>query len=349
MESQKHRVPEDIEAVFAYADEKGWTDGLPVVPPTPERVQAMLSTQDRAQDAVIGVLPPKRAEATVEKVAINAVMAGCKTEYFPVVVAAIEALAEPKFELYGVNTTTNPVAPLLIINGPIRQQLNINGSYHVLGPGWRANSTIGRAVSLCMKNIAGRIPGEVCMGTYKWPGALSAVIGEFEERSPWEPLSMERGFARGDSTVTVVSAIGSTNILDIESKESDDFLHTVAYSIVGIGSNNMFPFYGLGEMAVMLCPDHANLTAKKYTKQQAKEVLLEKTSRIPAWFFPKSRLERLRSEKAGQLQGDYVRLAERADQFIIIVAGGLGGYHSCFFPTFGDSYAVTKPIRTKKA
>ena len=187
-------LEDSAEAVFEDYYQRGWTDGLPVIPPTRDRVAAMLATARRGPAEIVAVLPPKKGHATVEKLAVNAVMAGCHPSYFPVVIAAVEALADPKFEIGAMNVTTSCTSPMLIINGPVRQQLDINDGWGLLGPGWRANATIGRAISLIMLNIAGRIPGQVSKAVIGFPGRYGMCIGEREEASAWEPLHVERGF-----------------------------------------------------------------------------------------------------------------------------------------------------------
>ena len=165
--AKAYEVEDDIEAVFDYTYQKGWTDGLPVVPATPARVERMLATVDRKPEEIIAHLAPARLDATVEKVAVCAVMAGCRPEYFPAVLASVEAAGDPAYELYGVNTTTNPTVPMIIMNGPARISLDVNCSWGVLGPNKRANATIGRALSLAMINLAGRIPEETKADHYR--------------------------------------------------------------------------------------------------------------------------------------------------------------------------------------
>src|SRR5215467_11235849 len=191
-----------IESLF----ERGVTDGLPVVPPTRRLVDRAVAASGRDGGELIALVPPNYGRATVEKIAINAVMAGCRPDYLPVVLAAVEAMCDEKFDLLGVSGTTDAVAPLVIVNGPIRQALDINAGAGVFGPGWRANATIGRAVRLCWVNIGGARPGVISMSTFGGPGRYTCCIGENEEASPWEPLHVEHGFDPADSTVGVMAA-----------------------------------------------------------------------------------------------------------------------------------------------
>jgi len=336
-------LPDDPEAIFDAMEARGWTDGLPVIPPTPERVARMLSATGRPPGEVVARLPPARYDATVEKIAVNAVMAGCRPEYFPVVLAAVEATADPHFELFGVNTTTNPTIPFVVINGPVRHAIDVNCSWSVLGPGKRANATIGRALSLVMINLAGRIPDQACKATWKFPGAFTMCAGEYEEESPWAPLHVERGFARDESTVTLLSPNSALNVIDTESVDAGELLANLAAAMMGTGGNGVFPFYGLGELCVMLCPGHARLIAERFSKQQVRETLLERL-RVPVERLSARRVRMMEAAGLGQIEDGQVRFARHDWQFLIFVAGGLGGYHSAVFNTFGDSRAVTRRI-----
>src|ERR1700730_17999819 len=171
--SARFKVTNDFGAAFTDMCERGFTDGLPVIPPTEAAVRAMLDAVGMQPNELIAVVPPEGGPATAEKVAVNAVMAGCLPEYFPVVIAAMRAVTEPKFNLLGVQTTTNPVGPVLIINGPVRTALKINSGRVCLGPGWRANATIGRALRLCLLNIGGCPPGEVDKAIHGMPGKFT--------------------------------------------------------------------------------------------------------------------------------------------------------------------------------
>jgi len=209
LQAERFEIPDDIWAAQAFFEEKGWGDGLPIIPPTEERVAQMLAAAKRKPDEVIGAVPPRWAQATVEKIAINGVMAGCKPEYMPVLIAAVEAITDPKLNLYALQATTGGPAVMIIINGPIRKKLDINGGANALGEGWRANATIGRFVQLVKRNIGGSYPGTTCKATLGWPGKYSICVGENEEGSPWEPLHVERGFKAEQSTVTAISADAS--------------------------------------------------------------------------------------------------------------------------------------------
>src|SRR5215831_9148606 len=186
------------------------TDGLPVVLPTAERVQAMIAGSGRRASEVIAVVPPRWAEATVENIAINAVMAGCRPPYMPVLIAALQAAADPAFGLYSVQATTHPCAVLMLVSGPIVDELGLNFRHGAFGPGFRANASIGRAMRLVLINVGGGIPGEGDQATHGSPAKFSYCVAENEAATPWEPFRVTRGFARTDSTVTVFSGEGRT-------------------------------------------------------------------------------------------------------------------------------------------
>ena len=213
---QRVEVIRDVDAtaaVNARFYQRGWTDGLPIVPPTLSRVEAALATINTvSKDTVIATLDPLQGLATVEKIAINAVMAGCRPDYLPAILAAVEAIAEPTFNLRGVQTTDENVTPLLIFNGPVARELDINASFGALGPGWQANATIGRALRLIMHNIGGGWPGAVSLAGLGQPGRYTLCLAEHEAESPWPPLQVELGYAPDISTVTVMRAETAINI-----------------------------------------------------------------------------------------------------------------------------------------
>jgi hypothetical protein len=201
-------VEDTLEAANDWFCREKLSDGLPIIPPTPERVETMLTGTSRDPQESIGLIPPKWAPATVEKIAINSVMAGCLPQYLPVVIAAVEAICEPRFNIYGVQATTGYVGPALLVNGPARKTLGINCDAGVFGPGFRANATIGRAIRLILITVGGGFPGETDRSTFGWPGKYTFCFGENEEKSPWEPYHVEMGFNASESTVTAFGVNG---------------------------------------------------------------------------------------------------------------------------------------------
>jgi len=218
---------DEVEAAF----ERGWTDGLPVVPPTERRVLAMLQGTRRKPDEVVAVVPPDLVECTVEKVAINAVMAGCRPEYLPVVLAAVEAACTDQFNMHGLLATTMPAGPVIIVNGPIRRAIGMNSGRNVFGQGNRANSTIGRALQLVVRNVGGGRPGEVDRATFGNPGKVSFCFAEDEEGSPWGPLSADLGAEPGVSTVTLFPGEGPRIIVDQLSRDPESLARSYAANL----------------------------------------------------------------------------------------------------------------------
>lgn len=336
---------DDSEAAFEYCLSRGWSDGLPVVLPTVERVERMLAYCDRPHDQPIAMLAPRYGAATPVRLAANAVMAGCRPEYFPVVLSAIEAMAEEAFNLYGIQATTHPCAPLVIVNGPIAQELGMNAGHSALGAGNRANATIGRAVRLALVNIGGAIPGLGDMATYGDPTKFTYCAPENEAANPWQPLHVERGFPAHASTVTVVAAEPPHNVNDHESYTAVGILTTIAGTIASTGQNNT---YYASEPVVLLSPEHAaTIAGDGYSKQAVKEYLFEH-ARVPLGKFSKENIERRFRSKLAHKYADAsldapVSMVERAEDFIVVVIGG-AGKHSAYIPTFGNTHAVTRPI-----
>lgn len=217
-------LEDEIEACY----DRGWSDGLPVVPPTPERVLRMLQGTQRPADEIVGIIPPDNTPCTVEKVAINAVMAGCKPEYMPVVLAAVEAACMDEFCMHGLLATTYFSGPVVIVNGPIAQAIGMNSGINALGQGNRANATIGRALQLIVRNVGGGRPGEVDRAALGNPGKYTFCFAENEADSPWEPLSVERGFEPGVSTVTLFAGDGVQGIFDQQSRTPESLARTFA-------------------------------------------------------------------------------------------------------------------------
>ena len=239
--------------------ERGWSDGLPVVPPTDVRVLRMLGGTTRKPGDVVGLIPPNLAECTVEKVAINAVMAGCKPEYMPVVLATIEAALEPVFTLHGLLATTYFSSPIIIVNGPIARRIGMNAGLNALGQGNRANATIGRTLQLIVRNVGGGRPGEADRATLGGPGKYTFCFAEDESDTGWEPLSVSRGFAPGTSTVTLFQGDGVQGFVDQKSRAPDELARSLAMGLNAIGHPKM----ALSQRAILvLSPEHYAIFAE---------------------------------------------------------------------------------------
>jgi hypothetical protein len=235
---------------------RGWSDGLPLVPPTEERVLAMLEGTSRAPDEEVACVPPDLADCTVEKVAINAVMAGCKPEYLPVVLAAVEAVCTDAFNIHGVLATTMPVGPVLVVNGPIRRAIGMESGNNVFGQGNRANATIGRALQLVVRNVGGGRPGEVDRAAFGNPGKLSFCFAEDEEGSPWEPLSVARGFAAGADVLTVVAGEGPRSVVDQISRDPDSLARSLAVNLRSVHHPKLLMAF---DAILAIGPEHSRI------------------------------------------------------------------------------------------
>lgn len=337
-------VGSSFEDVYEKFLEEGWGDGLPIIPPTEDRVARMLAATDREPDEVVAVVPPGQGEATVLKVAINAVMAGCRPEYFPVVLTAVEAMCRPEFNLLGIQGTTNPVTVAGFVSGPVVKALGFNSGWNCLGQGNRANATVGRAIRLVLINIGGGRPGELDRATHGQPGKYSFFFAENENDSPWEPFHVEQGFPPGTSTVTVIGASGTVNMLE-PTDNAEELLRVIALTLRSPAGND---YIFNGEPWLIISPEHAHvLSAGGYNKESIRRVLWE-NSRIPARDFTKKCLqywvESAWRPVLGEITDDtLIPIAESPERIRIVVAGG-PSIHSVFIPTFGDTRAVTLPI-----
>lgn len=329
----------DQEALDDYLEEMGWSDGLPVVAPTPARVAAMLAATDLASDHELGVMPPRQGIASVETLAVNAVMAGCRPEHFPVVLTAVEAMLDPVFNLFAVQATTHPCSPLLIVNGPVGAELGINSRYGAFGPGVRANSTIGRAVRLALLNVGGAAPGVLDRSTQGQPSKYAFCIAENEAESPWEPLHVERGFEAGNSTVTVVGCENPHNINDHVSTEAEGVMVTVAGSLASMGSNNA---YLHGGPVLAFGPEHAAIVAGAgMSKADVGQYVFE-NARVPREIWERGGMAQMADDPFAAESS--VPIIRRPEDLLTIVVGGFGR-HSSWLPTFGSStQAVTRAI-----
>ncbi len=337
-------IADDLDAINDFFYERGWTDGLPIVPPTRSRVGRMLAGMPwRSADDLIAVVPPKMGRATLQQIAVNAVMAGCRPEYLPVVVAALHAVSEPQYGLAHRQTTTHAGAPLIIVNGPVVQRLRINCGTGLFGPGWRANASIGRALRLTLVNVGGAGPG-VDFSQTGHPGKYTFCIAEYEAANPWEPLHVEHGFRRDEDVVTVVNTEAPHSMTENEQTAPDEIVRTFASSMSGLGVNNL---YSQGTPVLVLGIEHAQYFAQAgWTKRDVQTALFER-ARQP-WGLVKNRGKSKGPNFPTFVdRGDdsaMVPIVNRPEDLITIVGGGAGG-KSMFLPTAGgQSLAVTRAI-----
>lgn len=278
--------------VAEFMFDQGFSDGLPLVPPTPDRVMRMLGGTHRDPQDVIATVPPNMGDATVEKIAINAVMAGCKPEYLPVIIAAVEAVCTDQFNMHGVTATTMGAAPVMVINGPIREKIGMNMKLGALGAGNRANATIGRALRLVVRNVGGASTGGVERSTHGNPMKFTMCFAEWEERSPWPALHVERGFEPEDSVVTIFAMTGGpVHIVDQTSRAPDQIAGSLGLGLEGVFLPKLrnLPVDAL----LVVCPEHIDTLMREgeYSKKRLRERIQEVTTR------PLS--EMLQDEKSG--------------------------------------------------
>ncbi|MGI9594877.1 MAG: thioredoxin family protein [Acidimicrobiales bacterium] len=245
-----------LEDEFEAAFDRGWTDGLPVIPPTEARVMRMLDGISRAGDDVVAAVPPHLGDVTVEQVAINAVMAGCKPEYLPVVLAAVEAACSDSFNMHGLLATTYFSGPIIVVNGPIAERIGMNSATNVLGQGNRPNMTIGRALQLVVRNLGGGRPGEIDMAALGSPGKLGFCFAEREHDSPFEPLATERGLTPGTNAVTLFAGHGPTAIADQLSRNPESLARSMAASLRGDMSVKLAMAF---DAMLIVCPEHGRI------------------------------------------------------------------------------------------
>ena len=331
-------IPVD-EDPFEFLADQGLTDGLPVVPPTEARVLRMLGGTSHGASEVVAVVPPNLEPATVEKIAVNAVMAGCRPDYLPVVLAAVEAACTDTFNLHGVLATTYFVGPMIVVNGPIRREIGLNCGRNVFGQGFRANVTIGRALQLVVRNIGGGRPDGVDMSTLGQPGKITACIGENEEASCWDPLHVERGFARSDSTVTLFAAEAPRAIRDQLSRSARSLATSMGLSLDSVAHVKL---HGVGEALLVVSPEHVRTFERDgFSKKDLRARIQEVTARPLRELLPDSECEKgtvPRALAASWLGPDGQPAPEALDRLlpkfagpediILVVAGGSAGKFS---------------------
>ena len=330
-------VDDAPEAVLEAFVAREWCDGLPIVPPTEDRVRAMLTDADPARS--LGAMPPLWRTATLEALAVNAVMAGCRPEYFPVIVAAVEAMLDPAFNLYGVQATTHPVAPLVIVHGAYGRRIGIHSGSGCFGPGFRANATIGRALRLILLNVGGAWPGRHDMATQGSPAKFSYCIAENEEASPWGPLH------DGDA-VTVFGGEGPHNVNDHASTTASGILSTVSHTAATLGSNVGW-YFAQSQLLIVLAPEHARTIAGDGLTRADVQRFVYEHARLPLATLKLGGMWGMHDWPAWMtaLRDDQVRPPQvpSPDDVLVVVAGG-PGKHSSVVPNTCFSRAVSRPI-----
>jgi hypothetical protein len=320
---------------FEFMFDQGFSDGLPLVPPTPERVLRMLDGCSRDPQSLVAVVPPNMGEATVEKVAINAVMAGCKPEYLPVVIAALEAACTDAFNIHGVMATTMGASPVMVVNGPIRHRLGMNMEIGALGQGNRANATMGRALRLAIRNIGGAKPGGTERSTLGNPMKFTMCFAEWEERNPWSPLHVERGFEAEESVVTLFGMTsGPTLMVDQDSRTASQLGGSFGLCLESVFHPKV---HGGTETLVVVCPEHVDTFIRDgYTKADIRDRIQEVTARpLRNLIADEVSAVGLKVEQAAQMDNAKLdRLVPKfrsTDEIHLVVAGANAGKFSGAF------------------
>ncbi len=324
-----HDVEGDALAAIEYCYEQGWTDGLPVVPPEVGRIEAMLAMEGRPPETVIATHPATGNECTIMSAAVNAVMAGCLPEYFPVIVAALEAANEPGYNYHASTASTGGSAQLLVVSGPAVVDLGMNSAGNVFGPGNRANATIGRAMRLIVLNVFEMIPGISDQSTQGHPGKYSFCIAERADRCPWAPLHVEQGYGEDISSVTVFAGAGFGNVENHGGNTPESILDCVADSMANLGAITG------GQSVVILSPEHAEIVAGTgWSRADAQSYLFEQAKRSVADMKSVAKFVPEVYEKQGR---EDMHRGMGAEDILITVAGADAGGHSAFIPSWSRS------------
>lgn len=347
MLAERREVADDFVSANQYLEEQGWTDGLPVIPPTEALVGAMLQHTKRAPDEVLGRMEPLQGTVTVEKVAANAVMAGCLPSYFPVVLAAVRAVLQPQFHVESTACTTGGSAPVVVVNGPIARRLGVNAGTACFGGNVKPNATIGRALRLVMRNLGGAKPDGMEKSTQAWPGKLSCCLAENEARSPWAPFSVDRGYPAGTSAVTVLAVRGLYGITEGVQTTGQGVLETITASMRYVGSPIFHQMNARIPVMLVLGPEHAQEIARAGIDKAALREQLFRDVRLPV-----RALKDRGYHNPGAWPADLVDesdpdslvpMVASPDLFWIVVAGG-DGRHSTWMPAWNVCRGASEAV-----
>ena len=336
--SERH-VVDDPGAAIEYCYERGWTDGLPVVPPTEERVRAFLDAMGLPPEAVVGEIPARARTIRAEKLAINAVMAGCRPEYAPVVRAAVEALCAPEHNVNGSAASTGGSAPLLIVSGPIARRIGMNAGANLFGPGNRANATIGRAIRLLLMNVGGATPGVMDKSTIGHGGKYSFCIAEDDDARPWPPFHTQRGLPESASAVTVFAGEAPHYVNNHHSNDAEGILRTVAGVMAASGALNG------GAYVVVLCPEHVAVIARDGWGPDRVREHVAREARLSVADL--RRMGRLPGAPEAGDANEYRSAVGGPEDVLLVVGGGSAGGFSAVVPPWGggrSSRPVTREI-----
>lgn len=346
-----HDVPDDLLQAIDYCYAQGWTDGLPVIPPEVSRIDEMLKVDNRRPETVIATHPATGFQCTLHSAAVNAVMAGCKPEYFPVVVTALEAMDQPDFNFHGSTASTGGSAPLIVVSGPIIDEIGMNADVNLFGPGNRANATIGRAIRLILLNVFRMVPGISDKSTQGNPGKFSFCIAERSRDNPWPLLVEELGYPQGTSSVTVFAGGGFCNIENHGGNTPEMILKSVADAMANFGCIT------LGQSVVVLSPEHTRVVSSTgWSKTQVQEYLFSQAYRTVEGLKAVGKYRQREYDKqhadGGSSPGvetDKLHRGLTPEDILVVMGGGDAGGHSCFIPSWSrarSSLFQSKPIAT---
>lgn len=344
--SDRIEVDDDPVAFLQLATDAGWGDGLPLIPPTEERVRAFVAASGRFPDEVIGDVPPRNGRATVEKVAVNAVMAGAPADAMPLLVGALEAMLDPAFNLFALNTTTCCVVPGMFVNGPARHTLGLPMGAGCYGGEAGPGASVGRAMRLVMRNVGGQRVGHNSKSVFGQPGRVSGIcVGEWEERSPWAPLAERRGGRAGADAVTVHGVTGTIDIADIVATDGATLLELIGKSLAFVGTNAFIGAHHGAEIMVAIAPPWAELIASVHPDIEDVQRKLWEYAALPVSWWPephrKAHADNDRIDDRGM-----VALVESPEHMLVVVNGGLGNLHALAMHSFGPTRAVTREFGT---
>jgi len=344
---------DDVGAAIEAMYDRGLTDGLPVVPPTPTRVAAMLAGGPWAADDVLLVEQTRELVVTAYQAAVCAVMAGARPQYFPVVGAALDAMSDPSFFLHGPTTSTGGATVMVVVSGPVAAQIGLHGRENLFGPGFRANATIGRTIRLVQLHCLVALPGQLDKSTQGWPGKFSLCFTENTEASPWEPVHVALGFDQGASTVTIFAAESGHNVVNHGAGDAEPLLATFADAMAALGS------FSPGRSVVVFAPEHA-AKLSGWSRRAVQEYLYEHAVRDLATLKRTGKIEddpsaevdwhgRWRAAGSQEIApGDDRILVHRGwspDDILVLVGGGTAGGHSSFFPSWSRGRSVALVTR----
>jgi hypothetical protein len=333
---------DDIAAFTKLATDAGWGDGLPVVPPTEARVREWCAASGRFPEELLAEVPPRNGRCTVEKVAVNAVLAGAAAESMPLLCAAVEAMSDPDFNLFALNTTTSCVVPGVFVNGPVRDQLGIPYGPGCFGGVAGPAPAIGRALRLLMRNVGGQVVGESSKSVFGQPGRVTGiVVGEWEERSPWAPLSERRGIGAGVNALTVHGCTGTIDVADIVSDNGQDLVAVIGKSLAVLGTNAFIGSHHGAELLIAIAPPWAELIAAVYPSLDDVCADMWAHAALPVALWPAAHQQALHDNGRVDDEG-IVHVVDSPGQLLVMVCGGLGNLHALALHSFGPTRAITR-------